>query len=227
MLTLVKKPLVNLCVVIPVYDHEHAIGDVVAELLSHDLPCILVDDGCSAACARVLDALLAAEPDKLSLVRHKTNCGKGAAVLSGITCAVWQGYSHVLQVDADGQHCIADVPYFSAMARQYPDAIIVGYPVYEMTAQKSRLYARYLTHLWVWINTLSLQIKDSMCGFRVYPVQAVMAVSAKNNLGNRMEFDTEIFTRMHIFLFFGMLLRFPHLFFNLVLRCARHLRSLS
>jgi hypothetical protein len=61
---------------------------------------------------------------------------------------------------------------------------------------KGRLYARYLTHVWVWINTLSLSIRDSMCGFRVYPLPATLALIDSVNLGKRMDFDTEVLVRL-------------------------------
>lgn len=185
------------CVLIPVYDHEHAIGAVVAAVLAHDVPCILVDDGSSAGCAKVLDALAAAAPDKVMLVRHAINRGKGAAVMTGFAQAASAGYSHVLQIDADGQHCVADIPKFLIAAVQHPAAIVVGYPVYDKSVPAIRLYARYLTHVWVWINTLSLQIKDSMCGFRVYPVAPVIALAARQKLGARMNFDPDILVRLY------------------------------
>ena len=40
------------CVVIPVYDHEHAIGAVVDSMRAQGLPVLLVDDGCSEPCRR-------------------------------------------------------------------------------------------------------------------------------------------------------------------------------
>ena len=60
-----------------------------------------------------------------------------------------------------------------------------------------RFWARYLTHMWVWINTLSLQITDSMCGFRVYPIPPVMALTRRQKLGARMNFDTEVLVRLY------------------------------
>ncbi|MGV8894123.1 MAG: glycosyltransferase family 2 protein [Burkholderiaceae bacterium] len=185
------------CILIPVYDHEHAIDAVVTAVLVHDVPCILVDDGSSAGCAKVLDALEISAPDKITLVRHAINRGKGAAVMTGFAHAASAGYTHVLQIDADGQHCVADIPKFLAAASQYPDALIVGYPVYDTSVPSIRLYARYLTHVWVWINTLSLQIKDSMCGFRVYPVAPVIALATRQKLGARMNFDPDILVRLY------------------------------
>ena len=187
----------NPCVLIPVYNHEHAIGAVVAGVLEHDVPCILVDDGSSAACAKVLDDLAAAQPEKIKLVRHRFNSGKGAAVLTGFRRASEAGYSHVLQIDADGQHCVADIPKFLDLAAAHPAAIVAGYPQYDESVPKLRLYGRYLTHVWVWINTLSFQIKDSMCGFRVYPVAPVVALAARQKIGARMNFDTDILVRLY------------------------------
>ncbi len=239
--------MLKFCVVIPVYDHEHAITAVVSAILKQGLPCVLVDDGSSIACAQVLDELVASAPTQVILIKHGLNLGKGAAVLTGFSFAASAGYTHALQIDADGQHCVADIPQFLATATQHPDAVIAGYPVYDESVPAVRLYGRYLTHIWVWINTLSLQIKDSMCGFRVYPLAPVIALMKHQRIGARMNFDTDILVRlywqgldvvnlpthvayptdgishfriffdnvliarMHTYLFFGMLLRFPKL----------------
>jgi glycosyltransferase involved in cell wall biosynthesis len=185
------------CVVIPVYNHEHAIAKVLDGVLTHGLPCILVDDGCSPACAAVLEALAAAHRGRVVLERHAVNQGKGGAVLTGFRRAARDGYSHVLQVDADGQHSVADIPRFLEAARAGPQAVVAGCPVYDESVPAVRLYARYLTHVWVWINTLSLAIRDSMCGFRVYPVAPVLALAARRRLGLRMNFDIEILVRLY------------------------------
>jgi glycosyltransferase involved in cell wall biosynthesis len=185
------------CVLIPVYDHEHAIGAVVQAVLDQGLHCILVDDGSSAGCAAVLDALAAATPHRVTLVRHAYNQGKGGAVISGFRRAAQDGYTHALQIDADGQHNTADISKFLALAAQHPNALIVGSPIYDESVPKVRLYARYLTHVWVWINTLSFEINDSMCGFRVYPVAPVIALIERKRLGLRMNFDTDILVRLH------------------------------
>jgi len=186
----------NPCIVVPVYNHEHAIGAVLEGLLRHDAPCMLVDDGSNAGCAAVLDALAQAHQDRVALVRLPHNQGKGAAVLAGFRRAAEMGFSHVLQIDADGQHQTDDVPLFLARARASPDAVIAGCPIYDESVPKARLYGRYLTHIWVWINTLSFDIRDSMCGFRVYPVAPVNALAARHAVGARMNFDTDILVRL-------------------------------
>ncbi|MDO7897907.1 glycosyltransferase family 2 protein [Pseudomonas citrulli] len=184
----------NPCAVIPVYNHETALPAVVQALLANGLPCVLVDDASSPACAAVLERL--AEDERVHLVRLAVNQGKGGAVMTGLREASRLGFTHALQVDADGQHDLGDVQTFIEQSRAHPDALICGYPRYDASVPKGRLYARYLTHVMVWINSLSLQIRDSMCGFRVYPLPPTLAVIGSANIGKRMDFDSDILVRL-------------------------------
>lgn len=182
------------CAVIPVYNHEQAVPAVVDDLLRAGLPCVLVDDASDAGCAQVLARL--AEQRDVFLVTLPVNQGKGGAVMAGLREAARLGFSHALQVDADGQHDLGDVQTFLEHSRHTPQALVCGYPQYDASVPKGRLYARYLTHVWVWINSLSLQIPDSMCGFRVYPLPATLALIDNVRLGKRMDFDPEILVRL-------------------------------
>ena len=182
--------------VIPVYNHPATIGTMVAAVRAHGLPCVLVDDGSEPGCAAVLDTLAASGPD-VTLVRLPVNQGKGGAMMAGLREALRRGHTHALQIDADGQHATADIPAFIALSKASPDAVICGTPVYDRSVPKGRLYGRYLTHVWVWINTLSLDIRDSMCGFRVYPLAPTVAAIDGARLGRRMDFDPEILVRLH------------------------------
>ena len=184
----------NPCAVIPVYNHETAVPAVVEALLAAGLPCVLIDDASSPACSAVLEQLAKAE--NTYLIRLAVNQGKGGAVMAGLREASRLGFSHALQVDADGQHDLRDVTTFIQTSQQHPEALICGYPQYDASVPKGRLYARYLTHVWVWINSLSLQIPDSMCGFRVYPLAPVLALINAVKLGKRMDFDPEILVRL-------------------------------
>lgn len=147
------------CILIPCYNHGAMIATVLTRLAPFGLPCILVDDGSDAATQTVLDRL-AAENSTLTLVRLAENAGKGAAVMHGMQVAAQAGFTHAVQVDADGQHAIEDIPALLALAQQHPEALISGQPVYDASIPRSRLYGRWITHVWVWIETLSLQLKD-------------------------------------------------------------------
>lgn len=187
----------SVCAVIPVYNHGEAIGAVVSAVLGHALPCVLVDDGSDASCASVLSDIAAANPQAITLVRLAENQGKGGAMMAGLRKALQLGYSHALQIDADGQHDVTDIPAFLAASEGHPDRIVCGCPIYDASVPKGRLYGRYLTHVWVWINTLSFAIRDSMCGFRVYPLAQTVALINDVSIGRRMDFDVEILVRLY------------------------------
>ena len=183
--------------VIPCYNHPQTIGLMVDSVRAHGLHVIVVDDGCEPGCARVLDDLAAVQSTGMTLVRLPVNQGKGGAMMAGLRQALALGFSHALQIDADGQHDVADIDKFLAAAAQHPEAVICGVPVYDASVPKGRLYGRYLTHVWVWINTLSLDIRDSMCGYRVYPLQPAVQLIDQVKLGRRMDFDPELLVRLH------------------------------
>ncbi|HEA0252125.1 TPA: glycosyltransferase family 2 protein [Salmonella enterica] len=184
------------CVLIPCYNHGAMMSRVLARLQPFDLPCIVVDDGSDDVTRDEL-ARLAAENSNLALIRLPVNAGKGAAVLRGMQTAADAGFSHAVQVDADGQHDIEDIPGLLALAKEHPTALISGQPIYDGSIPRSRLYGRWVTHVWVWIETLSLQLKDSMCGFRVYPVAQTLQLAQRVTLGKRMDFDTEVMVRLY------------------------------
>lgn len=185
----------KLCAVIPVYNHGATVAEVVAQVVARGLPCIVVDDGSNAACAAVLDAL--AHTGAAHLVRRAVNGGKGCAVMDGLRAAATLGYTHALQVDADGQHNLDDLTRFADISRHHPEAVVCGAPVYGDDVPRSRLYGRWLTRIWVWINTVSFDIRDAMCGFRVYPLGAIEPIMHGAIVGNRMDFDIEILVRLH------------------------------
>ena len=184
------------CVLIPCYNHGAMMSGVLDRLQPFNLPCIVVDDGSDKTTQDEL-ARLAAEYGNLTLIRLPVNAGKGAAVISGIQAAADAGFSHAVQVDADGQHAIEDIPRLLALAKEHPAALISGQPIYDDSVPRSRLYGRWVTHIWVWIETLSMQLKDSMCGFRVYPVTPTLQLAQRVTLGKRMDFDTEVMVRLY------------------------------
>jgi glycosyltransferase involved in cell wall biosynthesis len=190
-----NHPTFNPIIIIPVYNHQHAISQTVSEALQQGYPILLVDDGSDEACKQVLIRLALHNPEQVTLLRLKHNGGKGAAVKAGFMHSEHRGFTHAIQVDADGQHTISDIARFISAGKAHPNTLISGYPSYDESVPKARYYSRYLTHIWVWINTLSFCIKDSMCGFRLYPLQQTVLLINQEPCGNRMDFDTEIIVR--------------------------------
>ena len=148
---------------------------------------IVVDDG-SDEPARDVCAALARE-GLCTVHHHPHNQGKGAAVKTGFRIAKERGFTHAVQVDGDGQHDLERIPAFLRAAQANPSALILGHPVYDSTLHKGRYAARLVTRFWNYIEVLGPKIGDSMCGFRVYPIDAALASETR---GDRMDFDIEI-----------------------------------
>lgn len=181
--------------VIPVYNHPHYIQALLEHLNQFALPIIVVNDGSDEVCSQLLRTLATAFKHVV-LLEHVLNQGKGQAVMTGLNKAFELGLSHALQIDADGQHDWADIANFLHISQQHPQAMVIGQPIFDDSVPKRRLYGRYATHIWVWINSLSFEIKDSMCGFRVYPLSQTIHILNTAKFQPRMGFDSEILVRL-------------------------------
>lgn len=182
------------CAIVPVYRHESTTRKVAESLSAQGLAVILVDDGNTPEGHAILEEVARDVPETTLVTREK-NGGKGAAVISGLEKAFELGYTHALQMDADGQHDAEAIPFFLKAARKHPDDLVAGLPQYDGSVPKAREQGRKITNFWVAVETLSRDIPDSMCGFRVYPVKTVWPV-AKKIRTFRMGFDIEILVRL-------------------------------
>ena len=179
------------CVLIPTYDNPATVRAVVERVREHLTDVVVVDDGSGPEARAVLDSIAA---EKLAhLHRRERNGGKGAAVKTGFEAALALGYTHALQVDADGQHALEDIPTFLETAKNKPEALILGQPVFDESAPKSRRAGREITRFWTNVEAGGPVIADPMCGFRVYPLREAIATHTR---GDAMDFDPEIAVRM-------------------------------
>lgn len=182
------------CLVVPHYNHEQAFEVFLPKLAGLAVPCVVVDDGSTLESKARLKKLLQAYPD-INLVEHQINRGKGAAMWTGAHAARALGHTHMLQIDADGQHDTADVPRFIEDSQVHPTAIVSGAPQFDESAPKARVYGRKVTDFWVALETSTLKIKDSLCGFRVYPLNEFERIFDKYHIGKRMDFDTDVLVK--------------------------------
>jgi glycosyltransferase involved in cell wall biosynthesis len=192
-----KAPIdpLRICVVIPVFNHGSPIGAVVGQVRDFDLPVIVVDDGSDADCAERVRALERSD-NGIEVLRLPRNGGKGAAFYTGARYALGRGFSHALQVDADGQHDLGAIPHALAMMEQHPQSLIAGAPVFDETVPTKRLYGRYLTNGLVWLHTWSWSIRDALCGFRVYPLADTVSLANRQPVARRMDFDIDVAVRL-------------------------------
>ena len=180
------------CALVPTYDNPATIGVVVDRIRTWLTNVIVVDDGSGELGQRAVQAL--ASVPGVRVCRRARNGGKGAAVKDGFRLARGLGFTHALQVDADGQHRLEDIPRFLEAARAQPNAFILGAPIFDASAPRSRVIGRRITRFWTNIETYGKRvIHDSLCGFRVYPLDEAIGAAA---VGDAMDFDPEIAVRM-------------------------------
>lgn len=179
-------------VVIPTYNNPETIEDVARRARQH-LPVVVVNDGSTDP---AMEAALGRLHGVAFVVQRQANGGKGAAVKDGLRWAHAQGFSHAIQVDADGQHNLEDIPALLHASRQHPDALVLARPEYDDSAPAVRRVARHISIFWVRVATLLDRgtIDDPMCGFRVYPLASTVDVLWPT--GDRMDFDPEIAVRL-------------------------------
>ena len=155
----------------------------------------VVVDGSTDGTAQGLQALAALDPGLRVWVLAK-NAGKGAAVLHGMQQAAAAGYTHVLTMDSDGQHPADLIPAFMQASLSRPDAMILGRPVFDASAPLLRVRGRRVSNWWTNLETLGAGVADSLYGFRVYPVAALVAVMQRQPWMRRFDFDTEAVVRL-------------------------------
>jgi predicted LPLAT superfamily acyltransferase len=189
-----KSVLANYCFLIPCYEtHAITLKKTISDLLKFNIDIFVIDDGSSDEYAALIQKTVK-ESGATCLVNPE-NGGKGSAFKLGLKHVHDKKYSHCIQVDADGQHHLDSVEQILEKSLQNSEELVSGIPIYDESVPKGRLWGRYLTHVWVWIETLSFKITDSMCGLRCYPVESTNRIVQTERVGDHMDFDTEIIVR--------------------------------
>lgn len=183
-------------IIIPVYRHAKPVEEVLARLDPYGLPCIVVDDWNTPPLADSLSPR-ALQQKGVSVIRLPEHGGKGLACLAGARHAATQGWTHAIFMDADNQHDAGDIPHILALIDKHPAAMIIGQPQFDASAPRARRFGRLISNVWVWIETGSFAIRDSLCGFRALPLGPVLDLAAREPLGLRMDFDPDLLVRLY------------------------------
>lgn len=171
-------------VIIPVYNHQEQVAEVIRQAGALGLPIFVVDDGSTDGTAAVLGGL-----PSITVLRHAVNEGKGAALLTGFSAAA-KTCDWALTIDADGQHRPEDGTALLAIAHSGNRQIVVGNRqgmAQENVPWTSR-FGRLFSNFWVWVAG-GPWIADSQSGFRLYPLPEVLRLDVK---ARRYQFEVEI-----------------------------------
>lgn len=162
----------EVCAVIPTYQNAKTLLKVVADVHRVVDTVFVVDDGSNDGTAALLDKATGNErPEKV--LTHPKNCGKGAALKTGLTYARQQGFRYAVTVDADGQHRADDIPALLKAVEEEPDALVIGSRglQHENMPAKST-FANRFSNFWFALQTLQ-RLPDTQSGLRVYPLRCL------------------------------------------------------
>ena len=158
-------------------------------------PVWVIVDGSTDGSAEKLRALARTDPGLRVLLRER-NGGKGAALLDGLGAARREGFSHALTMDADGQHPAGRIRAFMSASAAAPQAMILGYPVFDASAPRIRLRGRRIANWCTNVETLWAGVHDTLFGFRVYPIAPLIEVMQRSRWMRRFDFDPEAVVRL-------------------------------
>jgi len=189
------SPSTTHLVLIPSFDTGATVYATVRAARAQWSPVWVVVDGSTDGTPQGLRDMAAADSG-LTVFVLPHNGGKGAAVLHGLQAARAAGYTHALTMDADGQHPADLIPTFMHASLARTDSMVLGRPVFDASAPLLRVRGRRVSNWWTNLETLGAGIDDSLYGFRVYPIAALIGVMHGQPWMRRFDFDTEAVVRL-------------------------------
>jgi len=190
-----SEPSTTHLVLIPSYNPGGKVFETVRAAREQWQPVWVVVDGSTDGTTDELVRMAREDPGLEVLVRPK-NGGKGAAVRDGLERALRRGFTHALVMDADGQHPATLIARFMQTSAREPCAMILGEPVFDASAPALRVKGRRISNWWANLETLWAGIHDSLFGFRVYPIAALLTVMYSSLGMRRFDFDVEAVVRL-------------------------------
>jgi glycosyltransferase involved in cell wall biosynthesis len=191
----VLSPDPHRLVLIPSYNTGPRVLETVRAARRCWSPVWVVVDGSTDGTAPLLQEEARRDPGLEVFILEK-NSGKGAAVLHGLREAERRGFTHALTLDADGQHAPEHIPGFMELSRLHPHAVVLGCPVFDASVPSERLHGRKISNTLANLETLGLGIKDSLFGFRVYPVTPLVRIMDRTRFMRHFDFDPEAAVRL-------------------------------
>jgi glycosyltransferase involved in cell wall biosynthesis len=182
-------------VLIPSYNTGPRLLETVCAASQFWNPVWVVVDGSTDGTAEKLTEF-AATREGIQVMVLPRNRGKGAALLHGLREAERRRFTHALTMDADGQHPAERIPEFMRSSQLHPERLILGRPVFDASAPAARIRGRAISNFFANLETLWLGIGDSLYGFRVYPISALVQLMKFNPFMRHFDFDPEAAVRL-------------------------------
>lgn len=171
-------------VVIPTYNNETTLAAVITGASEYCQAIIVVNDGCTDSTADILKGF-----DRIQVITHPKNAGKGRALKNGLLAAQKQGFRYAITIDSDGQHYPSDIPVFIEEIEANPDSLLIG--ARNLTADNmpgKNTFANKFSNFWYRIET-GKKLTDTQSGYRLYPLHKIGNMKGYTT---KYEFELEI-----------------------------------
>ncbi len=183
-------------ILIPSYNTGPILRDTVSAALALGLPLWVVVDGSTDNSPSLLAGLHGTSGADFRVFTLPENQGKGSAILHGLRQAIEAGYTHILAMDADGQHPASHVTEYFGLSAAHPEAAVFGRPVFDSSAPAIRVNGRKISNFWANLETMGWGIDDSLFGMRLYPAVPLLEVMESTTFARRFDFDPEVAVRL-------------------------------
>ena len=176
------------CVIVPTYNNDGTLTTVIDQLLDYTDDLLVIDDGATDN----TPTILASFRDKITIITHEQNQGKGKALRNGFAAALEKGYHYAITIDSDGQHFASDLPAFLDAIEQSPDSLIIGARnmAQENVPGKSS-FGNKFSNFWFWVETGNT-LKDTQSGYRLYPIKQMRGLRFTTS---KFEFEIEVIVK--------------------------------
>jgi len=176
----------RIAILIPAYNEEKYISQVIKNCVLYSLDIIVVNDGSLDQTATIVKKLEKSKKYPLILLEHAKNKGKGAALDTGFKYIVEKGYQGVITLDADAQHDTKEIRKFLQTAEKEKPDLIIG-SRFQNTQGMSflRLATNYFTS-WVISRLAGQKVEDVQSGFRYISTKVIKNIELRTK-----NFETE------------------------------------
>lgn len=168
----------------PTYNNGGTLKKVIEKILTYTNNLIIVNDG---ATDQTID-ILKDYANKVSIVTHDRNFGKGRALRNGFIYALEKNYTYAITIDSDGQHFPSDLPLFLDAIEAQPDSLIIGARnMSQENVPGKSSFGNKFSNFWFWVET-GISLRDTQSGYRLYPIQKMKDISF---VTDKFEFEIE------------------------------------
>ena len=183
-------------ILIPSYNTGPILLETVTAAVALQTPVWVIFDGSDDGSPDLIEGLAASHGEFFRVMQLRVNSGKGAAILYALREAIGAGFTHVLTMDADGQHPAEKVREFFQWSAAHPEAAVFGRPIFDASAPALRVNGRKVSNFWANLETLGWGVDDSLFGMRLYPARDLLAVLESTPFARRFDFDPEVAVRL-------------------------------